>query len=206
MPQLQLHMLRVAGVALIICDNFKKEINKDPVITASLVHDMGNIIKFNLRLFPENLKPQGLKYWEKVKKEFTKKFGDDEHFATEEICREIGIEETTFKIIKGYGFSKGENTFHSNDFSLKIATYSDHRISPFGVTKLIEKINGSLERKYLNKTSSPQIMERVAKIKDCWKKIEQQIFNHTKISPEDITDGEVTRLIPILREYDIQTS
>jgi len=62
MPSLQLHMFRVAGVASVICENFKQPelINQDDIVSACLLHDMGNIIKFNLSLFPQFLEPEGL--------------------------------------------------------------------------------------------------------------------------------------------------
>ncbi len=51
MPNLREHQLRVAAVAAQICDNFNKPLNKKEIITACLLHDMGNIIKFKLELF-----------------------------------------------------------------------------------------------------------------------------------------------------------
>src|SRR3989344_1397907 len=107
-PNLQEHQLRVAAVALTICDNFNSEIDKDSVIKAALLHDMGNIIKFDLSKFPEFLEPEGIEYWKRVKEEFRKKYGEDEHNATYEIAKEIGVNKFAFEIIQGYGFSKYE--------------------------------------------------------------------------------------------------
>ncbi len=53
MPNLQLHMYRVAAVAKMICDHFQKPINKQEVIITCLLHDIGNIIKFDLFDFPQ---------------------------------------------------------------------------------------------------------------------------------------------------------
>ena len=44
MPNLQMHMYRVAAVASLIYDNFNEPLNKEEIITACLLHDMGNII------------------------------------------------------------------------------------------------------------------------------------------------------------------
>ena len=73
MPQLQNHMYRVAGVASVICNNFSKPVDKNSVVSACLLHDMGNIIKSDLNLFPEYLNEKGLSYWKNLKKEFIKK-------------------------------------------------------------------------------------------------------------------------------------
>ncbi len=47
MPTLQQHQLRVAGVAKQICDSISEPIDKEVVVDVCLVHDMGNIIKFD---------------------------------------------------------------------------------------------------------------------------------------------------------------
>ena len=69
-PQLQLHQLRVASIAKYICDNLKVPVDIEEVVSADLLHDMGNIIKFDLSLFPEYLEPEGLEYWQGVKNDF----------------------------------------------------------------------------------------------------------------------------------------
>ena len=72
MPTLQLHQLRVAAVARLVCDHLTHPINTRDVILACLFHDMGNIIKSNLNHFPEFCEPEGTAYWEKVKAELDK--------------------------------------------------------------------------------------------------------------------------------------
>src|SRR3954471_17109842 len=92
MPALQQHQLRVAAVAAIICDSLPG-IDKEAVITACLFHDMGNIIKSDLSYFPEFTKPEGIVYWGKVKQDYIRKYGRDEHTATIAIAKEIGLPE-----------------------------------------------------------------------------------------------------------------
>ena len=55
-PNLQLHMFRVAAFADILCDNHKKvDFDKEIIIKSCLLHDLGNIIKFDFDNFPELL-------------------------------------------------------------------------------------------------------------------------------------------------------
>ena len=61
------------------------------LIAACLFHDMGNIIKSDLKKFPEFLEPEGLEYWDRVKKEYVEKYGKDEHAATVAIARAIPL-------------------------------------------------------------------------------------------------------------------
>jgi len=46
-PWLQEHMLRVSAVSSIICDQLGDKVRKHEVVSACLLHDMGNIIKFD---------------------------------------------------------------------------------------------------------------------------------------------------------------
>lgn len=204
MPQLQLHMLRVAGVAKIICDNFQKEIDKESVITASLLHDMGNIIKFKLDLFPKGLKPFGLKYWEGVRGEFIKKYGPDEHLATIKISEEIGISQEIINIVNDLEFSMTKQIDRSNNLKKKVIKYSDLRVAPSGVLSLEKRLAEARGRYAIGKTPKWS-KEEFNELASIWDKIEKEIFYLTKISPEDITDRGVMRLIPKLREYNIKT-
>jgi HD superfamily phosphodiesterase len=60
---LQDHMFQVASVAKLICDNFKTEINEQDILHACLLHDIGNIVKFNFTVKPELFEPEGINYW-----------------------------------------------------------------------------------------------------------------------------------------------
>ena len=88
MQNLVEHQLRVTAVAEMICETLDVPVDKDLVVRVCLLHDMGNIIKSDLNYFPEFVKPEGLEYWQKVKDEFIEKHGNEEHFATEKICKE----------------------------------------------------------------------------------------------------------------------
>jgi len=81
MPSLQEHMLRVGAVASLICDNFYESLPKEEIITACLLHDMGNIIKSQLGYFKDFPETKNLEYWKKVKDEYIEKYGKDEHVA-----------------------------------------------------------------------------------------------------------------------------
>ena len=45
---LQKHMLKTAGVGKIICDSSNLKLNKTVIVTTLLLHDMGNILKFDV--------------------------------------------------------------------------------------------------------------------------------------------------------------
>src|SRR3989338_9708360 len=112
MPSLQLHQVRVAAVAQLICDNFQKPVSKNEVILACLFHDMGNIIKSDLTYFPEFIEPEGLTHWQGIKDGYVKRYGVDHHAANATIAREIGLSENACILIDGVGFSKLEDVLN----------------------------------------------------------------------------------------------
>lgn len=204
MLSLQLHMLRCAAVAKLVIDNFEVDLDDErEIITAVLLHDMGNIIKFDLSLYPEFLEPKGLKYWQKVQQEFREKYGRDEHSANVEIINEIGVSNRVKEIVKSIGFSKSlENSLH-NDYSKKIATYSDYRVAPYGITSLEERELEGKERyaNRINKDLYNKSEKKFRKYFEASKLIEKQISARSRISPEEIKDESVDGIIEELKDF-----
>lgn len=123
----------------------------DSVVMAALLHDMGNIIKFDLKMFPEFLKPEGYDYWKTVQDEYFVKYGKDEHEATYAIAKEIDVSNRVFELILVVGFAKAEDNFCHDDLEKKICAYSDHRVSPFGILSLDERMVEGHKRYGYNK-------------------------------------------------------
>ena len=140
MPSLQLHQLRVASVARLVCDNLKIPIDADNVILACLFHDMGNIIKSDIAYFPEFTKPEGTEYWERMKTEFVETYGTDHHIATASIAKKIGLPARAIELIDGIGYSKMSAIVSSSDLEQKIAEYADTRVGPQGVLSLKKRL------------------------------------------------------------------
>lgn len=215
MPNLVDHQLRVAGVAMQICDAINGvEIDRDAIIKTCLLHDMGNIIKFNLDYFPEFLEPEGLEYWQKVKDEYIEKYGKDEHHATMQIAKELPVFNNVIEFINSIGFSQAEKNKEDNNFSIKICCYSDMRVRPEGIVLLSDRLNDlrnrynsqrrsiDIKEKYLNRPSA--VSENLRNIfEDSLKEIEKQIFSKCKIKPEDITDKSVALYIEKLKNFEI---
>src|SRR6185436_12957768 len=104
MPNLREHMFRVAAVASLICDNFEGEINKKDIVSACLLHDMGNIVKFKLDLHPHLNEPKGMEYWQQVQEEFRNKYSNDDHLANCLIAKEIGVNKRVVELIESISF------------------------------------------------------------------------------------------------------
>lgn len=201
MPNLQEHQLRVAAVAFQIGVNLKTTMNVDRVVTACLLHDMGNILKFKLESFPDFLEPEGLDYWQGVKNEYAAKYGPDEHIATLAIVEEIGIDQATLNCVKTVGFTKAANNSALPNFEHKLCCYADQRVGPYGVLSLADRLEEGRKR-YEGRaqfgTTSAQFTENMQGLQT----IEEQLFSQCNIRPSDITDQSIAPLIAglLLRE------
>lgn len=202
MPSLQLHMYRVASVAQIICDSIKKEVNREHIISACLLHDMGNILKFNLDLFPDFLEPEGKQYWQKVTDNYEAKYGTDEHKATLMIARELGVDERIIRLIDVFQFSQAKENYESHDLNIMVSAYADMRVEPKSVVSLEQRLEDGKKRFKLNK-HLPDNEMFFNKMSGYLKKMEDSIFNQTNIKSEDITNEKVNKILPSLSDFDI---
>lgn len=205
MPSLQLHQLRVAAVAKLVCDSATKEVDTNEVLLECLFHDMGNIVKSDLRYFPDFVEPEGVEYWEKVKQEFFQKYGREQHEANAAIAREIGLPERVVDMMNNTGFSKIFPIVESDSFELKICQYADSRVGPRGILSLDGRLAEGRER-YVAGRKGRQYYdtdEGFEKLSAAAHELERQLFADVSIKPEEITDASAAPVIEELWEYPV---
>jgi HD domain len=197
MPQLAEHQLRVAAVGDLICKHITltptlSQRERKDVVLACLLHDMGNILKFDLSKTKSVLNLEiDVGFWQKVKEEYRQKYGDDEHQAALKIAREAGATGKVIELIDCIGFDNGGTNAETKDFSKKICAYSDMRVGPKGVISLEERM-ADLRVRYDNKFHMMGgSEEKRTKFENGLREIEQQIFEHCSIKPEDITEAAI---------------
>jgi len=205
MPNLSLHQLRVASVISLIIHNMDIEVDKDVAIQGGLLHDMGNIIKFDLNYFPEFNEPKGLEYWQNVQNEYFEKYGTDEHEATQKILKELNVNPRVIEVDSKMVFGNLCIDKEGNDWELKLLHYADMRVGPHGVLTYEERMEDAKKR-YANKLDDEMTREKDRKeiLLACGKEIENQIFEHCKIKPEDITDESISEILQELKGYMIK--
>lgn len=206
MPGLQMHQLRVAAVGKTVCDSLKVPIDSDAVVTACLFHDMGNIIKSDLTMFPEFFGEHDAAYWENVKKEYLAKYGTNEHHATIAIGKELGLPEKAITLMDSVGFTHLETTRDGASLEQKVVQYSDLRVAPHGVVSLSERLEEG-RRRYEGRGHHdfPETKIRYAELVAAAEEIERQIFALANIKPDSITEESVQAAIAELRELPIGT-
>ncbi|MDE2031234.1 MAG: HD domain-containing protein [Patescibacteria group bacterium] len=201
MNNLQQHQLRVAAVAQLICDSISVSVDKESIIVGCLLHDMGNIIKFNLNYFPEFNKPEGLEYWQKVKDEYIEKYGQHEHHATIEITRELDCNDYIRQLINVIDADYIAGNSKKMNLDEKIMVYVDNRVSPHGIVSLYERSDEAQTRyrNHPNKIEKEKYNNFISNLE----LFEKDIFSHSNIKPEDITNQSVFSIIEDLKNFHI---
>lgn len=201
MPNLALHQLRVAAVASLICDSLAIKVDKESIIKACLLHDMGNIIKFKLDHFPKLNEPEGLDYWQGIKYDFILKYGNNEHQASLEIATELDLDPLVLDLIDCVDSALVEIIALKDDFNKKICLYADNRVAPHGVVSAEEHSLDAKER-YKNHPHAFSEESRVFFNQNLFE-IENQIFSHSNLKPEEINDETISEILENLREFSI---
>lgn len=201
MPILAIHQIRVASVALMICENIEIDLDKDSIIKACLLHDIANIIKFDLTYFPEHNEPQGIDYWNDIKNWYIEKYGNDEHKASLIVVKELGFSDYIAHLVDIVEPDSIEKIREEDNFAEKICLYADNRVTPHGVVS-IEERNNEARKRYENHPLGFDENERDFFMKNL-REIENQIFSRCKIKPEDVNDENTQKYIDELKNFSI---
>jgi len=204
MPMLAIHQIRVAAVANIVCDSLSVPVDKDNIIKACLLHDMGNIIKFNLNHFPiQKNEPRGVDYWEQVKEEYIIKYGNNEHVASVKIAKELDMPNYVIDLVASVesALILDKSIKNDNDFGKKICNYADGRVTPHNVTSIKER-SDEAKKRYENHPHYFSEKDRFLFVSEM-EEIEKEIFVHSKIKPEDINDDSVQNYIDKLKTFEL---
>ncbi len=195
---LQIHMLRVTAFGALVSDRFDPNIvlDKESLVAAMLIHDMGNILKFDINVTRSlGVSEVEINNIEKTKSEYRQKYGNDEHSATYAIALELGVTSNAYHILTNMGSSKIKHMIGTDNWEVKIATYSDNRIDPRGVTTLTKRWQDVLER-YKGRTdhrlgSSDEVEERKKYSFD----LEKQIQSKCNLDLQSIDNSTIASYI-----------
>lgn len=203
MPTLAEHQLRVAAVARLIGQKLGLIADLQNITVACLLHDMGNILKFDLRKSKSLLNLDlDLNYWQSVKDEYAKKYGTNEHQASMIIAKELGANARVLELIDCVGFAQAEANLKTSDTAKKICAYSDMRVGPFGVISLKDRF-ADLRRRYEAKKAAASAEGMRLKFEAALGGIEKQIFFGRGIKPGDITEAAIGRFVVELRSWNL---
>ena len=209
MSLLQQHQLRVAAFGAYIADHWKhpKTIDKQAIIQTLLLHDMGNIIKFNLDdlQFYSPAERKRVDYWQHMQQEMKQKFHNDEHEATYTIAKELGVSNRVYYLITYIGQSQLYNAVRTDDWEVKLVSYADLRCGPFGIISVNQRFDDIIER-YKGRQHHHSNAEKVNQNREYCLEVEKQLQKQITIDLQSITEEKIKDNMKVLRQYDLKVN
>jgi len=197
------HMIRVAAVAQLICDKSTVELDTKNIVTACLLHDMGNLIKAKMDSMPELYEPEGVDHWIRIQAEMIERYGADEHTATIAIVNEISPgEEVLHYVFDAIGTENTARVHANESLGAKIATYSDMRVGPFGIITIEDRMD-DLRVRYISRNKPGFSAENIDQREKMLKDIERAIFSKSTIEATDVTDKSTQSLQKDLLNWEV---
>jgi hypothetical protein len=203
---LAMHMVRTAAIGELIYTHWRgPAIDYDVIVTALLLHDMGNIVKMDLRDPLLQEAGEELEAVVEMRDGMIALYGPDDHAVSVGIARSLRVPEREVSLIGDKLFIKNDIIVNSSDYELKITAYADQRVGPLGILPLAERFSEAKER-YRGKAGSSMNHPDVDALISAAHKIESQVLSHTDLKPEDINDTAIDPLVDRLFSYDISLS
>ncbi|MDP2666226.1 MAG: hypothetical protein Q8P05_01860 [Candidatus Diapherotrites archaeon] len=201
-PNMREHMFRAGAATAYICDHWKgPPLNKDNMVATSLIHDLGNLAKMDF-VNPKPIAMYGdepLDYWKKVQADTIQKYGSaDDHVVTRKMIHELGVNARVTFLIENKEFINNDFVLASDDWELKICTYADQRIGPYGVMSLEDRFKEVKER-YAHRKNTSMTHPKVDLFIACSFKIEAQIAPLLDVPVSAITDAAIQPYIEMYR-------
>jgi HD superfamily phosphodiesterase len=200
---LRRHMIWVASVAEMLCDNCKEKVDKESIIASCLIHDLGNFIKMdfddpnNVALFDKEDAPK-IPFFKQKKEEMRKKFGPNAEHANTIIAQELGVTLKVKLLVEHRPFEVKNGKLLSNELEEVIASYADLRVSPQGMASIKERMDEYEHRyKLLNDANH---IEFSKKFKPLAIEMENKLFTKMKIKPEDINNESIQKYFEKYKE------
>lgn len=190
---LQRHMYMVAAVGAHIADHWDRpnELDRARIIKGLLLHDTGNIIKFDFSR-PDILgeaERNDLEKWKRIQAEFTQQYGNED-VATHALARLSGADEKVLEILDAVGSSKLQKALETKDWNKKIACYSDFRIGPFGVLTANERFDDIVAR-YRGRGHAMSDVEETERRRQRCLLLENELQEHVSIDLQQLDKQKI---------------
>jgi len=201
------HQLRVAAVSVVLARAAGAD--ETPSALTGLFHDMGNILKMDLRpdavLLPL-IAPDTLEGLQVVRDEFQAKYGADEHMVALAIAREIALPDAVIEMIDNMRFSRTEAVLREGPIEMQIVKYADLRVAPTGIVTLNERLREARERYRVKKFDSgdadwPPV--KLVEAEELCGELELLVCTAAKLDPAAISDASVAGIIEELKNRQI---
>ncbi len=205
---LQKHMLWTAGIGDIITKSWQDSQNKikaQDVITALLVHDLANIVKFDLsfKLATPMDPSRSLNEWRQIQEKFKARYGLKADQANLAAAKELGLSKQIINLLDDHHFKSIPKVIKNQNCGHQITLYADLRIAPTGIVSIKDRVI-DLKNRYQAVDADWQD-ETVFKnrLKNCLN-LEQEINQRTKVDITKIKQDELNQIAKNLRSFPIK--
>ncbi len=180
LPQLlQTHLWRTASLMELLLNHWHgPELDKELLIETMLLHDLGNLVKFDLTdttpimLLSETELPM----YRALQAKWHQKYGKVVDAVTVSFIKELRLANgpTMSQIILAHTDGTQATTVAQNDWSQKLCDYTDFRIAPHGLVTLQQRFD-DLSKRYAARESGWKTPEKVAEKLSFFTTIETQL-------------------------------
>lgn len=187
---LQRHMLTVAAVGKYIIDHWQGlALDGLSVTAALLLHDLGNLVKFDLSENARVIEPALFTdEWRERQRIMREKYGAHSHQATQAILRELGVTKSVQTLANAMD-ADDLCVFPDMPFEYQICEYADLRVAPSGVVSMPERLADFRQRySHYDGWSNEEKYQRNI---ECAERLETNLQQHvsvdiSRIPPEKI--------------------
>lgn len=200
---LQEHMVRVAAVGKLVCDHTTVDVDEDLVVSACLLHDLGNLakVKFIIPGFEKHFEPEGVEYWKNKQREIFETISTDEYEVANHYLKDIGVSSELVDAVNQIGLSKLKETVTEKPIEDQILIYADLRVGPHGILSTKERMDDIAER-YVPEKYTLAFVDECRTLLDS---IEAKLFAGADIAPSDISDESTAAIQEELLGWEIET-
>ncbi|MCC6711146.1 MAG: hypothetical protein IT416_02215 [Candidatus Pacebacteria bacterium] len=202
-PGLQQHMYTVAGVGKYICDHWVGEpIKTHETVAALLIHDLGNLIKFDLSPGATIYDPVlNSEEWHFIQRKMVEKYGPDAHLATYKMAQEVTANQLILELINSMDATNLTATLNKS-WEEKICEYADLRVTPIGITSLNDRLD-DIHQRYQQHRGAWADEKLLATNKQAGKEIENQLQQHISQDILTIPTKKIATYLVELAGYQI---
>jgi len=212
---LELHMFWVSALGQKIIDHWVgPKLHQKHTVSALLLHDIGNLVKFELNsswwlknmqkiVLEETNSTNFLNNLKKAQTQMIKKYGKNSELANVAILKEIGVEKGIIELIEDHSWERLTVALNTENWEEKIVEYCDLRVIPNGLTTVENRMN-DLRQRYQHRDSSWADQESFQSRLSLVKQLEDQLEERTNIQLKTITHKEIESLVLPLSNYEIE--
>lgn len=209
------HMLLVAALGHHISQNWlQPTIDEELLIDTLLLHDIGNLVKFNLnsdasqRMIDQtkyllNQSQYPLDYWQKKQQTMIDKYSGNADHANIAIVKELTDNPNISNLLENHSFESLEEYLRTDNWEKKLVFYCDLRFTPTGLSSIEERIE-DLRRRYQERDSKWLNAYNYQTWLENSLKLEQQLDQHTAVDLRQVKQTDFDQLVTSLAEKKLE--